>query len=129
VKLFGRLKRALRRERPPMLPTRVYVRPSLPDGDMGVTIPSSDSTRYRILIWDQLDEDTACLFLVHEWAHAVRGTFCRNAHDARYWIEHGKCDAVYVRIVEEQAVRRKDRDEETWAGETDGYEDVDFGGA
>lgn len=106
--LFSRLKRALRRERPPMLPTRVYVRP-VEERTAGITIPNADSTRYRIHIWDELEEHEHCETLVHEWAHVVRGTFCRNVHDALYWIEHGRCDAVWQQVAE-TASRKEARD-------------------
>jgi hypothetical protein len=82
-----------------MLPTRVY-RVPMEKHDAGATIPLDDSTRYRILIWDELEEHEACESLVHEWAHAVRGTFCKDVHDSLYWIEHGRCYRIWERIIE-----------------------------
>jgi hypothetical protein len=100
VKLFKRLHRRLARERPPLLPTRVYVK-TVPEHS-GVTLPNKDSTRYRIHICNELEENEACESLVHEWAHVVRGTFCKNVHDALYWIEHGRCWAVWESIIDSQ---------------------------
>lgn len=96
---FRRLRRRLARERPPQLPTRVYVKPFVGEC-AGIVIPNADSTRYRILIWDELDELAACESLVHEWPHVVRGTFCKNVHDAWYWLEHGRCYAIWESFLE-----------------------------
>lgn len=82
-----------------MLPTRVYLKEP-PDPGAGGIYPLDESTRYRIYIWDELEEHEACESLVHEWAHAVRGTFCKDVHDALYWIEHGRCYRIWESIID-----------------------------
>ena len=82
-----------------MLPTRVTLGP-MPEHVAGVTCPNGRSTKYRIFIWDELEEHEACEALVHEWAHAVRGTFCKDVHDALFWIEHGRCYRIWESVIE-----------------------------
>lgn len=87
MKLFRRYRRRLAKELPPCLPTRVYVcsRKAIIGKKDAHCITNKDQTGWIIRIADDLNEQTACDCLHHEWAHAV-ADIRKEPHDDRWGV-------------------------------------------
>ena len=95
------LVRQLRREFPPLLPVRVYVRPKLDKGTHAyceLKFDGEKPARFAIVL-AAASHDNERLYLLHEWAHALAWSRdeCAEDHGDDWGIAYGR---LYRRVME-----------------------------